>query len=155
MAQMKGRKILALISAGIPLSNLVGGSPNLDHELTRLSRRAASADVTLYVFYMNVHFLRAFSPEYRRSTTTIHQDIGLFGYGLEKFADGAGGAFAQVEVDADPFVERMLRETSAYYLLAVPTEVRDRDDREHTIRVTVNVGGASVQYRKGVRIPVK
>jgi VWFA-related protein len=155
MAQVKGRKILALVSAGIPLSNLVGGSPNLDHELARLSRRAAAADVTLYVFYMNVHFLRAFSVEYRRPTTTIYQDIGLFGYGLEKFADGAGGAFAQVEVDADPFVDRMLRETSAYYLLAVPTETRDRDDREHAIRVTVDARGASIQYRKAVRIPAK
>lgn len=150
-----GRKTLIVISAGIPISRKTGGVPNLDHELARISRRAAAANINLYVFYMNVHFLRYFSAEYGRQNHTIFDDITMFGYGLEKFADAAGGSFAQVEVDADPFVDRIMRETSAYYLLAVPTEARDREGKEHVIRVSLkDARGATAQYRKAVVVPV-
>ena len=109
MSSIDGRKTLVFISAGIPLSKYPGGQPNLDHELARIARRAAAANVNLYVFYMNVHFLRSFSAEYGKQNHSIFEDISMFGYGLEKFADIAGGSFAQIEVDADPFVDRMLR----------------------------------------------
>jgi VWFA-related protein len=154
LESVPGRKTLIVISAGIPISRKTGGQPNLDHELARISRRAAAANINLYVFYMNVHFLRYFSAEYGRQNHTIFDDITMFGYGLEKFADAAGGSFAQVEVDADPFVDRIMRETSAYYLLAVPTEARDRDGKEYVIRVAVKgVRGAEIQYRKAVLVP--
>jgi VWFA-related protein len=154
LESVAGRKTLIVISAGIPISRKTGGQPNLDHELARISRRAAAANINLYVFYMNVHFLRYFSAEYGRQNHTIFDDITMFGYGLEKFADAAGGSFAQVEVDADPFVDRVMRETSAYYLLAVPTEARDRDGKEHIIRLNViGARGAIVQYRKSATVP--
>jgi hypothetical protein len=154
LESVPGRKTLIVISAGIPISRKTGGMPNLDHELARISRRAAAANINLYVFYMNVHFLRYFSAEYGRQNHTIFDDITMFGYGLEKFADAAGGSFAQVEVDADPFLDRIMRETSAYYLLAVPTEARDRDGREHVIRVALKgARGAEIQYRKAVIVP--
>jgi len=153
MAQIDGRKTLVFVSAGIPLSKRPGGQPNLDHELAIVGRRAAAANVNLYVFYMNVHFLRYFSAEYGKQNHTIFEDISLFGYGLEKFADAAGGSFSQIEVDSDPFVNRMFRETSAFYLIAVPTEPSERDGKEHFIRVTVKQSGATIRHRKVVIIP--
>ena len=153
MASIEGRKTLVFVSAGIPLSRRTGGLPNLDHELAIIGKRAAAANINLYVFYMNVHFLRFFSAEYGKQNHTIFDDISMFGYGLEKFADTAGGSFAQIEVDADPFVDRMFRETSAYYLLAVPTEPSERDGKEHFIRVTVKQSGATIRHRKVVIIP--
>jgi hypothetical protein len=153
MSSIDGRKTLVFVSAGIPVSKYPGGQPNLDHELARIGRRAAAANVNLYVFYMNVHFLLYFSAEYGKQNHSIFEDISMFGYGLEKFADIAGGSFAQIEVDADPFVDRMLRETSAYYLLAVPTEPSDRDGKEHFIRLSVKERGATVRHRKVVLIP--
>ncbi|HVQ40823.1 MAG TPA: VWA domain-containing protein [Vicinamibacterales bacterium] len=152
-SSIDGRKTLVFISAGIPLSKYTGGQPNLDHELARIGRRAATANVNLYVFYLNVHFLRYFSAEYGKQNHSIFEDVSMFGYGLEKFADIAGGSFSQVEVDADPFVDRMLRETSAYYLLAVPTEASERDGKEHFIRLSVKASGATVRHRKVVVIP--
>ena len=77
----------------------------------------------------------------------------MFGHGLERLAGGAGGTFFQVQVDSDPFVARMLRETSAYYLLAVPSEPRERDGKEHLIRVSVRQGGTTVRHRAVVVIP--
>ena len=153
MASIDGRKTLVFVSAGIPLSRRAGGQPNLDHELAIVGKRAAAANISLYVFYMNVHFLRFFSAEYGKQNHTIFDDISMFGYGLEKFADVAGGSFSQIEVDADRFVDRMYRETSAYYLLTVTPLASERDGKEHFIRVTVNQRGATVQHRKVVIIP--
>jgi VWFA-related protein len=119
MSSIEGRKTLVFVSAGIPLSRYTGGQPNLDHELTRIGRRAATANVNLYVFYLNVHFLRYFSAEYGKQNHSIFEDISMFGYGLEKFADIAGGSFSQIEVDADPFVDGLLSETCAFYIVKV------------------------------------
>ena len=100
-----------------------------------------------------MHFLRAFSPEYGRRNNALFEDITLFGYGLEKFADAAGGSFFQIEVDSDPFVARALRETSAAYVLAVQVQPEDRDGKDHFIRVAVKQRGATVRYRRMVNIP--
>jgi hypothetical protein len=103
---------------------------------------------------MNVHFLRAFSAEYGKRNNSLFEDITMFGYGLEKFADSTGGSFAQVEVDSDPHVARALRETSAAYVLAVQVRPEDRDGKDHFIRVAVKQRGATVRYRRMVNIPV-
>jgi VWFA-related protein len=153
IASLPGRKTFIVISAGLPMSNRPGGRPNFDDETTRLARHAAASNVNLYVFYMNVHFIRFYSPAYGKQNYTIFEDVTLFGYGLEKFADSGGGAFYQIDVDPNPFVDRVLRETSASYLLAVRVEPADRDGKEHFIRVSVKQGGATVRYRKVVTIP--
>src|SRR5688572_5351890 len=62
MEALPGRKTLMLVSAGLPMRP--GGTPDLNGQTTEIGRRAAAANVNLYVFYMNVHFLRAFSAEY-------------------------------------------------------------------------------------------
>jgi VWFA-related protein len=153
LAKVPGRKTLIVISAGLPTNSRPGGRPNLDAETTNIARRAAAANVNLYVFYMNVHFIRYFSPEYGKRNYSIFEDITTFATGLEKFSDAAGGAFFQVEVDADPFVDRALRETSATYLIAVQPEASDRDGKEHFIRVTTKQRGATIRYRRILTIP--
>ena len=153
LAQVPGRKTLIVISAGLPMTTKPGGRPNLDAETSKIARQAASANVSLYVFYMNVHFIRAFSAAYGKRNYSLFEDITTFGNGLEKFADSAGGAFFQVEVDSDPFVDRALRETSAAYLLAVRPEPSDRDGNQHFIRVTVKARGSTIRYRRVLTIP--
>ena len=154
VASMPGRKTLIVISAGLPMSTQRGSRPDFDAETARIASRAAAANVNLYVFYMNVHFLQFFSASYRKVNHSIYADITMFGHGLERFADYAGGAFFQIEVDSDPFVERALRETSASYLLAVRADPKDQDGKEHFIRVAVKARGATVRHRRVVTIPV-
>lgn len=153
VAPLPGRKTLIVVSAGLPMSNRPGARTNLDAETARVARRAAAANINLYVLYMNVHFLRFYSPEYGKRNNTIFDDVNLFATGLEKFADSAGGSFSQIEVNADPFVDRALREISASYLVSVRTEPADHDGKEHAIRVTVKQGGSTVRYRRVVTIP--
>ena len=102
-----GRKHLILISAGVPFSSRPGRRPDLRLETLAVGRRAAAANVNLHVFYMNVHFMLLFSAEYAgKRDAQLFEDIGLFASGLESVAEHAGGAFHQVEVDADPFIGR-------------------------------------------------
>jgi hypothetical protein len=49
----------------------------------------------------------------------------------------------------------VLRETSAYYLLAVAPEDRDRTGRLQFLRVGVNAKGATVRSKTHVFIPKK
>jgi VWFA-related protein len=151
LRQVEDRKTLLVISAGLPMRR--GGMPDPEGETALLARRAAAANVNLYVLYMNVHFLRAFSAEYGKRNNTLFEDISMFGYGLEKFADGAGGTFFQIEVDSDPFVARALRETSAWYVLGVDARPEDRDGKDHFIRLNVKQRGATARYRRMVNIP--
>lgn len=153
MKDLPGRKTLFVVSAGIPMSNKPSGRPNVRIETDDIGRRAAVANVALYVLYMNVHFLQAFSAEFGRRNSSIFNDAALFAQGLERFADGAGGAFFQVQVQADPFVARAMRESSAAYVLTVQALPSERDGREHFIRVETKARGASLRYRRIVVIP--
>ena len=153
MATLPGRKTLLVISAGLPMSSRPGVEPNVNVETNRLAAHAASANVNLYVFFMNVHFLRAFSAEFGRINNTLFQDMDVFATGLERFSGAANGSFFQIQVNADPFIARVMRETSAYYLLQVAPEARDRDGKEHFIKVSVKQGGTTVRHRSMVVIP--
>ena len=153
VASIDGRKTLMVVSAGLPMWTLPGSRNNLNAQTDAIARRAAAANVNLYVLYMNVHFMRFFSAAYGRQNQTIFEDISTFGSGLERFADSAGGAFFQVEVDSDPFVDRALRETTASYLLAVQVEPAERDGKEHFIRVTTKARGATIRHRRVAVIP--
>jgi hypothetical protein len=53
----------------------------------------------------------------------------------------------------DRAFQRILRETSAYYLLAVDPVDEDRDGRMHYISVKTSVKGADVRARRTVIIP--
>jgi VWFA-related protein len=149
-----GRKNLFVISAGLPTTNQAGGRPNLTAETQRLARRAAAVNVNLYVLYVNIRFMQHFSAATGwRSPSALYEDITMFASGLERFADSAGGGFFQVEVDADPFVDRAFRETSAVYLVGVRPESSESDGKDHQIRVTVTRRGLTVRFRRFVVIP--
>ena len=74
--------------------------------------------------------------------------------GLDRLAGVAGGTLLRVEPGGeDRAFDRVLRETSAYCLLSVEPEDRERDGRPHYISVRVRVHGADVRSRRTVIIP--
>jgi hypothetical protein len=50
-------------------------------------------------------------------------------------------------------LDRVLRETSAYYLLGVEPGSTERDGKAHRLRVRVNQRGATVRSRQWVVLP--
>jgi hypothetical protein len=74
--------------------------------------------------------------------------------GLEMVAGTAAGAVIRVRgTSPDVAFDRVLRETSAYYVLGVEGREEDRDGRPHPIRVRVKRKGADVRSRSEVTIP--
>jgi VWFA-related protein len=82
------------------------------------------------------------------------RDSQLNALGLQRLASEAGGQYIHIAAGSgDIAFDRVLKETSAYYLLGVQPEVADRDGRVHYIRVKVDSKGATVRARQQVTIP--
>jgi hypothetical protein len=154
LKEVPGRKTLLVVSAGIPTSSKPSGRPNVTIETDDIGRRAAAANVSLYVLYMNIHFLQAFSAEFGMINTAVFRDVAMFSQGLERFSYFGGGSFFQVEVQSDPFVARAMRESSAAYVLTVQATPAERDGKEHIIQVKLlNVRAADIRHRRMAIIP--
>jgi hypothetical protein len=82
------------------------------------------------------------------------RDSQLTALGLQRLAGEAGGSYIHIAAGSgDIAFDRVLKETSAYYLLGVQPESVDRDGRLHYIRVKVDSKGATVRARTQVTIP--
>jgi VWFA-related protein len=154
LAAIPGRKILVLISGGLLATDRPGGRPDVQGIIKQVGEQAARANTVLFVIHMDSSFIEAFSPRGGLITSSFMRESAAQGAGLERFADAAGGTLVKVEAGNGNYAfDRVLRETSAYYLLAVESEPADRDGRPHFIEVEVNVRGAEVRHRRTVVIP--
>jgi hypothetical protein len=86
--------------------------------------------------------------------TSYFRDSNMAAAGLEIIAGTAGGAVFRVYgTSPDVAFDRVLRETSAHYLLGVDAGTQDRDGQARAIRVRVKRGGAQVRSRTSVIMP--
>ncbi|HUF46242.1 MAG TPA: VWA domain-containing protein [Vicinamibacterales bacterium] len=149
-----GRRTLVLVSGGLLASDRVGGRPDVSSVIDDIAREAALANVNLYVLHMDSSFIDAFSPKGAGVRASFMRDATALGAGLDRFAGLAGGALFRVQAGTgDAAFERVLTETSAYYLLGVEPDPADRDGRPHKISVNVRARGAQVRSRTTVVIP--
>ena len=150
------RKTVVLVSAGSPVSDRPGGRPDVRSFQADVGRDAAKANVTLYTLFVDQALLDSNSAEVRirsKNQTSLERDSTLLGSWLDELSGAAGGVRQKVLLGGgDAAYDRILRETSAYYLLGVQPEDRDRDGKAHTIDVKVNVRGAVVRAKKFVFI---
>ena len=149
------RKTVVLLSGGLLASDRVGGRPDIADIVDRIGAEAAKADANLYVLHMDSSFLQTFSATSSAvAPRSQMRESAALASGLERLAGTAGGAMVHVEPGAeDRAFERILRETSAYYLLSIEPLAGDRDGRLHYISVKTNVRGAEVRARRTVVIP--
>jgi hypothetical protein len=155
VAGIEGRKTVVVLSAGIPTGDRSGGRLYMRSDAIQAGRDAAAAGILLYTLHLNSAFLDAFSPDAPSAQQTAMREAGVYAKGLDVFNGTAGGTFLEVNTSADFAIARMMRETSAYYLLGVEVEPADRDGRSHRIQVKVNQRGSLVRNRASVVIPKK
>ena len=155
MRTLEGRKTLVVVSAGIPTGDRTGARLYLRTNASELGKRAAESGILLYTLHLNTSFLDAFSAEGIPVSQTLMRETAVYARGLDLFNGSAGGAFIEVNTGPDFAVERLLRETSSYYLLAVKPEPDDQDGKGHTINVKVNQRDSNVRSRKTVIFPKK
>jgi len=159
--QDPSRKTVVLISGGLLASDLVGGRPDISRIVEMIAADAAAARANVYALHMDSRFLQAFSGGGGGSTRdaasvmrSVFRESSAFASGLERLAGAAGGALIHVEAGAeDRAFQRILRETSGYYLLSVEPLPDDRDGRLHYISVKTSAKGAEVRARRTVIVP--
>ena len=152
---VRGRKTLVLISGGLIASDRGNGRPDMRARTQSLGREAAEANTHLYVIHMDDSFTDAYAPDREKTDpTTQFRDSSVSRQGLENLADAAGGAVFKIEAGTpDTAFDRVMRETSAYYLLGLEVTDHDRDGKPHFITVDVTQHGATVRNRPMVVIP--
>jgi VWFA-related protein len=157
LRQAPERKIVVVVSGGLLASDRIGGRPDVSAIVSTLGELAARSNATLYVLHMDSSFLEAFSAASRDpAPVSLMRDQSVSGGGLDRLAGTAGGTLVRVEPGGeDRAFQRILRETSAHYVLGVEPLDRDRDGRPHYISVKVKIHGADVRSRRTVVIPVK
>jgi len=167
LASISGPKTVMLLSAGLTTADRVGGRPDVQSMMAVAGKYAAAADATVYALHMDNSFFETYSAnapptksgecQDRQSNmySSQQRDGQLSAFGLERVAAEAGGEYFHVTAGTgETFFNRVLKETSAYYLLGVQPEPIDRDGRVHFIRVkAVDVKNAVVRARQQVAIP--
>jgi VWFA-related protein len=154
LEEYAGRKVVVLLSAGMPTSDQTGGGWHRDGTQARLlGQSAARADATVYTVHLDAGYRSVYNPEQRsaRPTVSIARDREIEQLILQDFAEASGGAlFSLATGSGERVLDRILRESSAFYRLAVMPDARDFDGRPHELRVAVRPRGLTVRSRKFV-----
>ena len=162
LRKMPDRKTLVLISGGMLSSDHGAARPDVSNLMQQLGMQAAAANTSLYVLHMDGSFFDGMNragwkpqpPGAPPLMARASRDGEVYAMGLERLADAARGGYIRIQAGTPDYAfDRVLRETSAYYLLAVAPEDRDRNGRLHFLRVGVNAKGATVRSKSHVFIP--
>ena len=116
-------------------------------DLGALAVAAQKARAHLYVLHVDHAVLDAVDVTERFASRTSSDDMGLQRDGLEEVAGTTGAGYFRLTTTLDPAFDRIIRETSAGYVLAFPTADADRDGKAHKIIVRVNRPGLTVRAR--------
>ncbi|HYN06364.1 MAG TPA: VWA domain-containing protein [Vicinamibacterales bacterium] len=117
-------------------------------DLTPLGAAAQEARVSVYVLQIEAPIIDVTSQQ---PSPTLTEDAQLRSDGLARLAGAAGGALFRIAgSDPTPF-NRILSESSGYYLLAFEATETDRDGRPHKIDVSVQQSGATLRSREAFR----
>ena len=159
MGAMPGRKTLVLISAGMVGSDRPGGRPDIDDLGTEAGREAARAGTAVYTLGLDTEFLERYGAESAgtdKDPTNLARDTEVKRRWLEQFSGAAGGALFRVTGGSGEFAfNRILSETSSYYLLGVEPAEADRSGRTDEVKVKVDYRHATVRSRRWVALPTK
>jgi VWFA-related protein len=156
LEKIPGRKSVVLVSAGLLVSDRSDGRPDVGDIARVMGQSAARANATVYTVHIDTTL--GVGPPSRKGpgSSEMARDRALYGNWLSDFSQSAGGRLIYVPVGTADFAfDRILRETSAYYLLGVEPAPADRDGQPRKLGVKVNRKGLSVRSRQWVVIPPK
>ena len=140
---LDGPKTLILITEGM-------GDDQIAH-VRQVAALAASARVSLFVLQIDSALFADASQA--RSTSTPLEDDVLLTSPLYELTTATRGTIFRVTGTGGPVFERVARELGAYYLLGFDPEAKDRDGKDHKLRVEVPGRKTTIRSRAKVNIP--
>jgi VWFA-related protein len=158
LARMPGRKAVVLVTGGLLVSDLPNGRPDVGNVARAMGQAAAQVNAIVYTVHVDQTSLNLGSAVKKRvDSIDLARDRAMSSNWLEAFSRSAGGMRINISPGgaADFAFDRVLRETSGYYLLGVQPADADRDGRPHELKVKVDRGGVTVRNRQWVHVPPK
>jgi VWFA-related protein len=156
LSVVPGRKVVVLITAGLPTTDRPGGRPDIGNLPIELGEVTARANVSLHTLFVDNSVLSSFSAEERQRPTGVNlaRDADLAERWTDLFTGAAGGTFSKVLTGSgEQAFDRLARESSAYYLLGIDVAAQDRTGRPLRMTVKVRQKGVTVRYRPWVLVP--
>ena len=159
LSQSPHRKTVVLLSAGMTSADRPGGRPDIGVEFgTLVGQEAARANATIYALFVDTRRTQigsATSGARPRTSDNRGRDLMLLSRPLERMVDPSGGAIFSIGQSGRRAFERILSESSMYYVLGVEPRAEDRDGRPHELQVKIHnlPRGASVRARSWVIVP--
>jgi VWFA-related protein len=153
------RKTVVLMSGGMVSSDRPGGRPDIGAELgTLVGHEAARANATIYALFADTRRTAIGSAALGarpRTSDNRGRDTALLSRPLERLVDPSGGAMFRIGQSAQRAFDRILAESSMYYVLGVEPRPEDRDGRPRELQVKIQnlPRGASVRARSWVIVP--
>jgi VWFA-related protein len=156
LEKIPGRKAVVFVSAGLLVSDRSAGRPDVGDIARVMGQAAARSNATVYAVHIDTTPGVGPASQKAPGSSELARDRALYGSWLSDFSQSAGGRLIYVPVGTANFAfDRILRETSAYYLLGVEPAPADRDGRPRKLGVKVKRRGVSVRSRQWVVIPPK
>ena len=153
------RKTVVLISGGMTSADRPGGRPDIGAELgTLVGQEAARANATIYALFADTRRTELGSAALGtrpRTSDNRGRDAALLSRPIERLVDPSGGAMFAIGQSAHRAFDRILAESSTYYVLGVEPRFEDRDGRPRHLQVRIHdlPRGASVRSRSWVIVP--
>ena len=149
-----GRKIVLLLSSGMPVSDRPAGRPNIGNEVKRLGAQATYANATIHSVFFDPAVNTSFSSEGRRPRETSGRTRAIYTRALVEFSEPSGGTLVAVTSSAgEAEIDRLVTQISTFYVLGVEPEPRDRDGLPHRLSVKVRAAGSGVRHRQLAIVP--
>jgi len=159
LIDVPGHKNLVLVSGGIITSDRPSGRPNIGNLDAFIGQEAVKTNTAIYTLFVDWRYRQLASAEQRRGRRTLTSaatDSNLLSRSLDQFTGASGGAlFKDLMGNSDPFFDRIAKETSAYYVLGVLPDPKDRDGKPHQLNVKVKQSGVTVRGSRWVTVEKK
>jgi VWFA-related protein len=156
LSLVPGRKVLVLVTAGLPTTDRPGGRPDIGNLPIELGEVTARANVSLHTLFVDNAVLSSFSAQERQRPrgSNLARDTDLAERWTDLFTGAAGGTLSKVLTGSgEQAFDRLVRESSAYYLLGIDVAAQDRTGRPLRMTVKVRQKGVTVRYRPWVSVP--
>jgi VWFA-related protein len=152
---LPGRKVVVLVSSGLISADKPGYRPDLGDRGSGIGQEAAASNARIYSLFVDQTFLGYGAGRNRlEKGERINRDAEILNRYLDQVSGASGGTMlTSLTDDGTAAFNRILDETSSYYLLGVEAENSDRDGKPHALTVKTTAPGATVRARSWVMIP--
>jgi tetratricopeptide (TPR) repeat protein len=154
LAESPRRKIVVLISAGLLHSDNASGQPQLGDIGRMVGQSAAQANAVVYSLHFdNRHLGMMGASQASMGRMPTLRDNFVVSNSLHRIADTSGGAFFNVVTGGGEHAfDRVIKETTSYYLLGVEAAASDRDGRSHQVTVKTSQKNVTLRNRSWVTL---